>query len=139
MRGSANGLQTSAATSGAQMVSESTSATRSVDAAFHPLTSASRLPGTSVITTVTGYREAISWQTLSEASMTRMTSSTPLASQDWIAVSKMTGSSWYTGTAMLIVVRKLLTMGLYSTAGMRRMSQHDQRNRPSTPRGVPST
>ena len=105
MRGSANGLQTSAATSGAQMVSESTSATRSVDAAFHPLRRASRLPGTSVITTVTGYREAISWQTLSEASITRMTSSTPLASQDWIAVSKMTGSSWYTGTAMVIVVR----------------------------------
>jgi hypothetical protein len=52
------------------------------------------LPGTSVITTVTGYRDAISWQTLSDESMTRMTSSTPFASQDWIAVSKMTGSSW---------------------------------------------
>ena len=54
MRGSANGLQTSAATSSAQIVSESTSATRSVDDAFHPLRSASRLPGTSVISTVTG-------------------------------------------------------------------------------------
>jgi hypothetical protein len=40
---------------------------------------------------------------------------------------------------MLIVVRKSLTAGLYSTAGMRRMSHIDQRNRPSTPRGVPST
>ena len=60
MRGSAKGLHTSAATSGAQMVSESTSATSSVDAAFQPFTRASRLPGTSVITTVTGYRDAIS-------------------------------------------------------------------------------
>jgi hypothetical protein len=54
MRGSANGLHTSAATSSAQIVSESTSATRSVDDAFHPLRRASRLPGTSVMSTVTG-------------------------------------------------------------------------------------
>ncbi|OLT14611.1 hypothetical protein BJF78_17960 [Pseudonocardia sp. CNS-139] len=54
IRGSANGLQTSAATSGAQIVSESTSATMSVLAARHPRRSASRFPGTSVITTRTG-------------------------------------------------------------------------------------
>ena len=58
------------------MVSESTSATSSVRAWFQPLRSASRLPGTSVMSTVTGYRAAISWQTLSDSSITRMTSDT---------------------------------------------------------------
>ena len=54
IRGSANGLHTSAATSSAQMVSESTSATNSDRATFQPRRNASRFPGTSVTTTVTG-------------------------------------------------------------------------------------
>jgi hypothetical protein len=94
MRGSANGFATSTATSSAQIVSESTRATSSVRAARHPLRSASRLPGTSVMTTVTGYRAATSWQVVSDASMTSMTSSTSLASQDSIAAAKILGSSW---------------------------------------------
>ncbi|OLS96305.1 hypothetical protein BJF90_11070 [Pseudonocardia sp. CNS-004] len=94
MRGSANGLHTSSATSGAQMVSESTRATSSVRAARQPRRSASRLPGTSVITIRTGYRRAISWQVESEASMTRITSWTLLANQDSIAIAKISGSSW---------------------------------------------
>jgi hypothetical protein len=53
-RGSANGIATRRATSYAQIVSESTSATSGVDAASQPSLSAGRLPGTSVTMTVTG-------------------------------------------------------------------------------------
>ena len=106
IRGSANGLHTSAATSGAQIVSESTSATSSVDARFHPRRSASRLPGTSVVITVTGYRLATSRQVASDTSITRITSRTRLANHDSIAAAKTTGSSWYTGTTTLIGSRK---------------------------------
>jgi hypothetical protein len=36
----------------------------------------------------------MSWQVVSEESMTRMTSSTSLASHDSIAAAKISGSSW---------------------------------------------
>src|SRR5579885_2128123 len=110
--GSANGLHTSAATSEAQMVSESTKATRGVVQYSQPVRSACRLPGTSVTTIVTGYRQPIAMQASSVASITSTISSTPFASQDSIARAKMTGSSWYTGTTTDIGNQKSFSTGL---------------------------
>ena len=93
-RGSANGSQTRSATSAAQMVSESTRATSGVLAASQPRRRASRLPGTSVGMTRTGYWRAMRRQASSVRSMTQMTSSTRLASQDSSAWRKTRRSSW---------------------------------------------
>ncbi len=93
-RGSANGSQTRTATSPAQMVSESTRATSGVRAASQPRRRASRLPGTSVGMTRTGYSLAMRRQAVSVTSITQMTSRTSLTSQDSSAWRKTRGCSW---------------------------------------------
>ena len=81
----------------------------------------------------------MSRQIMSETSITRITSETSLANQDSIAAAKITGSSWYTGTTMLMGRRRPSAIGRYRTAGIRLTSQNDHLMSPSTPSGVPST
>ena len=133
---SRNGIATFSATSDAQMVSLSTRATSGVVQASQPRTSASRLPGTSVMITVTGCSAATRRHAVSVTSMTSTTSCTPSWSHDAMALAKITGSSWYTGTTTDSGSRKSLCTGRYSAAGTRRTSQLVQRTRPSSPSGM---